>query len=127
MSRKSIKIREEVYEKLREFAKRNGSFSISDVIEELLEKQCTGGPQTNTSGGHMVEKTSFLPAEKLEQNTQQRDAEHYTITVSEDMYNALNMLRAWFVKATGRDVALEDVIGVLITYWTLRQTRQQYR
>jgi len=115
VSRKSIKIREEVYEKLREFAKRNGSFSISDVIEELLEKQCTGGPQTNTSGGHMVEKTSFLPAEKLEQNTQQS----YTITISKDTFNALDTLRAWFMVSTGRNVTLEDVVGILITYWAM--------
>jgi len=43
--------------------------------------------------------------------------------VSEDTYNALNILRAWFVRALSRDVTLEDVIGVLITYWALRQTR----
>ena len=110
---------EEVYEKLSELAKRYGSFSINDVIEKLLGNQCTGNPQTNTSVENSVEK--------LREGAQQGGAGYYTITVSEDTYNALNMLRAWFVRAIGRDVTLEDVIGVLTTYWTLRQTRQQYR
>jgi len=108
-------VSEEVYEKLSELAKRYGSFSINEVIEKLLNNQCVSNPQTNTSVENSVEK--------LGSNTQQSGAGYYTITVSEDTYNALNMLRAWFVRATGRDVTLEDVIGALITYWTLRQTR----
>ena len=106
---------EEVYEKLSELAKRYGSFSINEVIEKLLNNQCVSNPQTNTSVENSVEK--------LGSNTQLSSTE-YTITVSGDIYNALEMLRIWFIRASGRDVTLEDVIGVLITYWTLRQTRQ---
>ena len=106
---------EEVYEKLSELAKRYGSFSINEVIEKLLNNQCVSNPQTNTSVENSVEK--------LGSNTQLSSSE-YTITVSGDIYNALEMLRIWFIRASGRDVTLEDVIGALITYWTLRQTRQ---
>jgi predicted CopG family antitoxin len=112
---RSVKVSEEVYEKLSELAKRYGSFSINEVIEKLLNNQCVSNPQTNTSVENSVEK--------LGSNTQLSSTE-YTITVSGDIYNALEMLRIWFIRASGRDVTLEDVIGVLITYWTLRQTRQ---
>jgi predicted CopG family antitoxin len=116
---RAIKVSGEVYEKLSELAERYGSFSINEVIEKLLDNQCMGNPQTNTSGNQRFENTD----EELEENAQQEGAGYYIITVSEDTYNALNMLRAWFVRSTGRDVALEDVIGVLITYWTLGKTR----
>jgi predicted CopG family antitoxin len=112
---RTVKVSEEVYEKLSELAKRYGSFSINEVIENLLNNQCVSNPQTNTSVENSVEK--------LGSNTQLSSSE-YTITVSGDIYNALEMLRIWFIRASGRDVTLEDVIGALITYWTLRQTRQ---
>jgi predicted CopG family antitoxin len=111
---RTVKVSEEVYEKLSELAERYGSFSINEVIEKLLNNQCVSNPQTNTSVENSVEK--------LGSNTQQSGAGYY-IKVSEDMYNALSMLRAWFMRASGRDVTLEDVIGALITYWTLRQTK----
>jgi predicted CopG family antitoxin len=111
---RTVKVSEEVYEKLSELAKRYGSFSINEVIEKLLNNQCVSNPQTNTSVENSVEK--------LGSNTQLSSTE-YTITVSGDIYNALEMLRIWFIRASGRDVTLEDVIGALITYWTLRQTK----
>ena len=112
---RTVKVSEEVYEKLSELAKRYGSFSINEVIEKLLNNQCVSNPQTNTSVENSVEK--------LGSNTQQSGAGYYTITVSEDTYKALELLRAWFSKASGRDVTLEDVIGVLITYWALGRTK----
>jgi predicted CopG family antitoxin len=116
---RTVKVSEEVYEKLSELAKRYGSFSINEVIEKLLNNQCTGNPQTNTSGNQRFENT----VEKLGSNTQRSGAGYYTITVSEDTYKALELLRAWFSKASDRDVTLEDVIGVLITYWALGRTK----
>jgi predicted CopG family antitoxin len=116
---RAIKVSEEVYEKLSELAKRYGSFSINEVIEKLLNNQCVSNSRNSTSGNQRFENT----VEKLGSNTQLSSTE-YTITVSGDIYNALEMLRIWFIRASGRDVTLEDVIGVLITYWTLRQTRQ---
>jgi predicted CopG family antitoxin len=115
---RTVKVSEEVYEKLSELAKRYGSFSINEVIEKLLDNQCVGNSRNSTSGNQRFENT----IEKLGSDTQQSGAGYY-IKVSEDMYNALSILRAWFVRASGRDVTLEDVIGVLTTYWTLRQTR----
>jgi hypothetical protein len=38
--------------------------------------------------------------EKLGSNTQQGGVGYYTITVGEDTYNALNILRAWFARAS---------------------------
>jgi predicted CopG family antitoxin len=64
MGRKAIKVREEVYEKLRELARRYGSFSIDDVIEKLLDNQCMGNSQTNTSGNQRFENS----VEELREN-----------------------------------------------------------
>jgi len=97
-----VRLRECVYRRLVELKREWGEPSINATVEKLLQVQTTEHTeqQVKPTGESQVKG-------------------HYTITVSEDTYNALSILKAYLSVITGQELTMEDVIRVLITYWTL--------
>jgi predicted CopG family antitoxin len=98
-----VRLRECVYRRLVELKREWGEPSINATVEKLLQVQTTEHTeqQVKPTGESQVKG-------------------HYTITVNEDTYNALSILKAYLSVITGQELTMEDVIGVLITYWTLK-------